>query len=468
MPSLDFHRRQRSALLDSTRNPTLLMAGGWLSRNYPANPFAFRADSTFLYFFDAPEADAAALLDPDSREVTLFLHERTDDEALWHGPVPSFEEMKQRHGVDAVLALSSLEDAVQKIANGRQIDTIAVADPKATALAAKITGHDLAFADESRFGQPDLLDAVAKLRARKEPEEVDEMRRTAAVTDEAHRAAIMHTKPGVHEQMLTGTVEGTFLRHGCVPAYNTILSIRGEVLHNHAHDKVVQDGDIVLLDGGAEAQSGYCSDVTRCWPVSGKFSGEGADIYDIVLQAEMASIELVRPGMRYRDVHMESCRVIADGLSSLGIMRGSVDSLVESGAHTLFFPHGVGHLIGIDVHDMEGFGDRVHYPGGRTRSDDFGTAFLRMDRDLESGNTFTVEPGIYFVPAILHNAEFRAKYAEQVDFDKCEAYLQMNDGRGFGGIRIEDDVLATEDGYEVLTAAVPKQRDEVEALVGTA
>ncbi|MCA8942698.1 MAG: M24 family metallopeptidase, partial [Planctomycetes bacterium] len=270
------------------------------------------------------------------------------------------------------------------------------------------------------------------------------------------------------EQLLAGSVDGTFATHGCTPAYCTILSIRGEVLHNHAHDQVVQNGDIVLLDAGAEGASGYCSDVTRCWPVSGKFDAAGAEIYDIVLQAELAAIEAVRPGVRYRDLHMTSARVIADGLAAMGILRGSVDGLVESGAHALFFPHGVGHLIGLDVHDMEGFGDRVHYAPGRERSTQFGTCNLRLDVDTAPGMTFTIEPGIYFVPAILHNDEFRQRFGDQVDFDRCEQFLSANGGRGFGGIRIEDDILVTDDGHENLTAAIPKERAEVEALVGTA
>lgn len=468
MPTLDFHRRRRAALLDATSNPTLLMAGGWLARNYPANPFAYRADSNFLYFFADPEPDSAALLDPASGEVTLFLPERSEDDALWHGPMPSFEEMKERQGVHAVRPIGSLAEEVAKLANGRSIGTIAVPDPKATAKAAAITGVDLRFEDAEKLGSPDLVMAIAALRTSKEPEEIEEMRRTAAVTDAAHRAAIAHTKPGVHEQFLLGQIDGTFVQHGCVSAYNTILSIRGEVLHNHAHDQTVQAGDIVLLDAGAEGASGYCSDVTRCWPVSGKFDGVQAEIYDIVLDAELKAIQKVKPGVRYRDLHLESARVIAEGLSDLGVMRGSPESLVETGAHALFFPHGVGHLIGLDVHDMEAFGDRVHYAEGRTRSDQFGMAFLRLDVDLEPGMTFTIEPGIYFVPGILRSDEFRSKFKDQVDFDRCEEFLTMNDGRGFGGVRIEDDVLTTRDGFEVLTDSVPKERAAVEALVGTA
>jgi len=240
------------------------------------------------------------------------------------------------------------------------------------------------------------------------------------------------------------------------------------VLHNHAHGNLLLETDIVLLDAGAERPSGYCADVTRSWPVSGRFSPEARDVYDVVLAAEKAAIEAVKPGVRYRDLHMLSSRVLADGLVQMGLMHGQADALVESGAHAMFFPHGVGHLLGIDVHDMEAFGDLIAYGPGRTRSKQFGTAYLRLDLDLQPGMCFTIEPGVYFVPAILRDAKFKKQFKGQVDFARAEQFLTMNSLRGFGGIRIEDDVLCTEGGADVLTAAIPKERVAVEALVGSA
>jgi Xaa-Pro aminopeptidase len=252
-----------------------------------------------------------------------------------------------------------------------------------------------------------------------------------------------------------------------VAAYNTILSVRGEVLHNHAHGNVMLETDLVLLDAGAERPSGYCADVTRTWPVSGRFGPEARDVYDVVLAAELAAIAAVAPGVRYRDVHLRACRVLADGLVSLGLLHGTPDGLVESGAHALFFPHGVGHLLGLDVHDMEAFGDLIAYAPGRTRSPQFGTGYLRLDLDLTAGMCVTIEPGIYFVPAILRDAKFKKQWKGQVDWTLAERFLGMHSGRGFGGIRIEDDVLCTPAGREVLTAAVPKEPLAIEALVGS-
>jgi Xaa-Pro aminopeptidase len=466
--SSSHHKDRRRQFLASIESPVLLMAGGWIPRNYPANWSPFRADSTFLFFFADPEPNAAALFDPKDKSVTLFLDERTQTDALWHGPVPSFADMKKATGVTAVARRADLAATVKKKVGTRKVHTLAIADPQATAEAKAITKERIDFFDASKVGHADLVTAIAGLRLRKSPEELAEMRLAAAVTREAHTLAMARTRPGIYEQELVGHVEGVFRRHGCVPAYNTILSVRGEVLHNTGHRNLLKAGDFVLLDGGAERPSGYCADVTRTWPVSGRFSPEGRDVYDIVLAAETAAIDAVRPGVRYRDVHMLASRVLADGLVQLGLMKGDADGLVESGAHALFFPHGVGHLLGLDVHDMEAFGDRIAYGPGRRRSEQFGTAYLRLDLDLEPGMCCTIEPGIYFVPAILRDGAFQKQFRGQVDFERAEHFLTMNAQRGFGGVRIEDDVVCTRTGHEVLSEAVPKERLAIEALVGSA
>ncbi|MGE3173646.1 MAG: aminopeptidase P family protein [Planctomycetota bacterium] len=467
MPTLPHCKNRRAEFLELLDDPVLLFAGGWMSRNYPANWWPYRADSTFLFFFPDPEPGAAALFDPADGTVTLFLDERTQQDALWHGAVPSFADVKKALGVNDVQNRADLAAFVAKKLGRRRCRAVAVADGLTTREAAAITGQDLDFRDPARVGDPEVLAAIARLRLRRAPDELAAMRQAAAVTKEAHVGAMARTRPGIYEQELVGHVVGAFARHGCAPAYNTILSVRGEVLHNTHHQNMLLESDLVLLDAGAETRSGYCADVTRTWPVSGRFSAEARDIYDIVLAAENAAIEAAVPGARYRDLHLLAARTIADGLVQLGLMHGDPSALVESGAHALFFPHGVGHLLGIDVHDMEAFGDQIHYGPGRTRSDQFGTAYLRLDLDLEPGMCFTIEPGIYFVPAILHDAEFRKRFKGQVDFAKAETFLTMHGLRGFGGIRIEDDVHCTEHGPEVLSAAIPKERTAIEALVGS-
>ncbi|MDP1828507.1 MAG: aminopeptidase P family protein [Archangium sp.] len=460
---------RRKRLLAGLDSPLLLMAGGLLARNYPANVFPYRADGNFLYFFQRPEPGSAAFFDPADGKVTLFLAERTVADALWHGAMEPFSAVKTRQGVDAVLAVEELEKHVTALAAGRQVRSIAVADPKATARARSITGEDLDFDDAKRVGQGALLDRVAKLRLHKDADELAEMRRLVPITREAHVLAMQHSKPGVGEQFLKGQVEGAFARSGCTAAYNTILSVRGEVLHNNEYRNTLQQGDIVLLDAGAESvDTGYCNDVTRDWPVGGAFTPEGRDVYELVLRSELDAIDAVKPGVRYRDLHLRASRVLAEGLVRLGLLVGNPDGLVESGAHAIFFPHGLGHQLGLDVHDLEAFGDRIHYPAGRTRSAQFGTQYLRMDMDLEAGMTFTIEPGLYFVPAIIHNPELRERFKSQVKWDAAEKYLAMNQGRGFGGIRIEDDIVCTATGAEVLTASIPKATAEIEAIAGSA
>ena len=460
---------RRKRILAGLESPLLLMAGGLLARNYPANVFPYRADGNFLYFFQRPEPGSAAFFDPADGKVTLCLTQRTAADALWHGALESFESVKARQGVDAVLPVESLGKQIAALARGRQVRSLAVADPKATARARSITGEDLDFDDPERVGQGALRELVAKLRLHKDAEELAEMRRLVPITREAHLLAMHHSKPGVGEQFLTGQVEGAFARGGCTAAYNTILSVRGEVLHNTDHRNTLQKGDIVLLDAGAESlDTGYCNDVTRDWPVGGAFTPQGRDIYDLVLHSELDAIAAVKPGVRYRDLHLRASRVLAEGLVQLGLLIGNPDDLVESGAHAIFFPHGLGHQLGLDVHDLEAFGDRIHYPAGRTRSTQFGTQYLRMDLDLEVGMTFTIEPGLYFVPAIIHNPELRERFKSQVKWDAAEKFLALNGGRGFGGIRIEDDIVCTATGAEVLTASIPKARAEIEAIVGTA
>jgi Xaa-Pro aminopeptidase len=462
------YTKRRDAFLAAIDRPVVLFAGGEVSRNYPANPYPYRADGNFLYFFDSPEPGSAALFDPQEKTVTLFLPARTVADALWHGAQSSFDAMRERHRVHAVLPVEELEAQAARLLKGRQADSVAVADWKAAQRARALTGQELVFDDPTRCARADVIKALAALRLRKDAEELAVMRRTALVTREAHVLAMRHSKPGVSEQLLAGYVEGTFAQHGCTSAYGTILSVRGEVLHNHAHGNTLKAGDVVLLDAGAEDASGLCSDVTRCWPVGGPFTPEGRDVYELVLASELAAVAAVKPGARFRDLHLLSSRVITEGLLAMGLLKGKADALVEAGAHALFFPHGLGHQLGLDVHDLETFGDQVLYAPGRKRSEQFGLAYLRMDLDLAPGMTFTIEPGVYFVPAILRSPELREKFAGQVNFDRAEQFLAMNGGRGFGGVRIEDNVLCTESGGENLTQAIPKGRSELEALVGTA
>lgn len=465
MLSLDFRLRRRLTFLERLARPALLFAGGEVARNSPFHTHPYRADSNYLLFFDPPEPGSAALFDPDDGTVTLFIPERTIETATWMGDAPSFDEVRQQTGVNRVFAVETILARTPQILNGRAADAFAVADPATTKLARELTRQDLVFEDATRLASPELVDVLAAMRIRKEPEEIQEMRAAAAVSREAHLDVLAAMRPGVSEQELAARFEYALARRGCANAYGTILSRRGEVLHNHAHDNTLEADDLLLVDAGAEMPSGYGADVTRTWPVSGRYNPDQRAVYDVVLASQRAAVRRVAPGTRFRDVHFEAARVMAEGLVELGLLHGEPEGLVERGAQALFFPHGVGHLLGLDTHDLRVFGDRVLYPG-RTRSSEFGTDMLRIDLDLAPGMVVTVEPGLYFVPAILRRPEFRARFSDVCDFDRAESYLAMAHGRGFGGVRIEDNLLVTATGAENLTDDVPKTIDDIERLAG--
>jgi Xaa-Pro aminopeptidase len=337
--------------------------------------------------------------------------------------------------------------------------TLAIADDARCALAAEISGTDLRYGEID--GDDALVDAVIALRRVKEPGEIAELREAARVTAAAFRATARATRPESHERGLWTLFEAVLRMGGCTTGYDTILTQAGEVLHNHDHSQELVAGRMVLLDGGGECASGYGVDVTRTWPVSGAFDARQRAAYEAVLEAQLAAIGRCRVGVRFREVHDAACLVLAQFLVDEGLLRGSAEDAVATGVHALFFPHGVGHLLGLDVHDLENFGDRPSYPPGASRPEAFGTCYLRLDLPLEAGWVVTVEPGFYAVPAILGDPALRDKFAGAVDFDRAARWI------GFGGIRIEDDVLITAGGPEVLTERIPKRVSEVEELVGT-
>ncbi len=464
----EHYAARRRQLLDRLERPAILFAGGEIPRNSPFMPHPDRADSNLLVFFPPLEPDAAAFFDPDDGTVSLFLHERTEVDALWMGPRPSFEDVRARLGVDAVLAVEKLEAEIETRLRGRPIESVAVADARATELARRITGLELDFFDAAKIAPASLRDALAALRMRMAEPEVAEMRRAAAITAEAFETALGATAPGVPERELAALLNGTFARHGGSPAYHTILSVRGEVLHNHGHDGVLRAGDLLLVDAGAEVESGWGCDVTRAWPADGRFDAEQRAVYETVLAGQKAALDRCRTGVRWRDVHIAAARVIAEGLADMGILRGSPDALWERGAVAIFFPHGVGHQVGLDTHDLRTFGDAVMMAPGRVRSTEPGLSFLRMDLDLAPGMVVTIEPGVYFVPGMIRSRERREQLGDLVDFERAERFLQANGGRGFGGVRIEDDAVITDGAPDVLTTSVPKEISDVEALLGSA
>jgi Xaa-Pro aminopeptidase len=268
------------------------------------------------------------------------------------------------------------------------------------------------------------------------------------------------TTPGKRESAVRAAMESVIIAELMTTAYNSIVTVQGEVLHNENYHNFLQPGDLLLADVGAETEMGWAADITRTWPVSGKFSPTQRDIYDIVLAAHDACIQKIAPDVEYQEIHLLAGKIMAEGLVNLGILRGNPEDLVEMDAHALFFPHGIGHLLGLDVHDLEDFGDLAGYEPGRTRSDRFGLSYLRLNRPLKTGMLVTIEPGFYQVPGILNDPQVRSRYQDIVNWEKLAKFTDVR------GIRIEDDVLVTESGREVFTAGLPSQAQAIENLVG--
>ncbi len=442
---------RRQGLAQLVDFPVILWSGQASPRNFPANPFPFRASSHFLYFAGLPLENAVIFL--DSGKLELFMDEAPLGSALWHGEMPKREEIAQMIGANAAFPLSELKSRATGAA------TIAVQDTTTYWQQAQILNRSVAPANAPEGIDRELAYAIASLRLCHDAGALSELRKAAAVTVEAHKAGMPATSNAKLEAEVRGAMEGMIIAHDMTCAYGSIVTVHGEVLHNVQYHHPLQPGDLLLADVGAETSMGWASDVTRTWPVTGKFSPTQRDLYDIVLAAHDACIDKIRPGVEYYDIHILAASVIAQGLLDLGILRGQVSDLVEMDAHALFFPHGVGHLLGLDVHDMEDLGDLAGYEEGRKRSDRFGLCYLRLNRPLQPGMLVTIEPGFYQVPAILNDPELRSKYQDVVNWERLAQFADVR------GIRIEDDVLVTEEGTEVLTAELPTAADAIEQLV---
>jgi Xaa-Pro aminopeptidase len=430
----------------------LIVAGSPRTRNYAANRYPFRAESHFLYLTGAQLPGAALVI--DGSRSTLFVVPPADDDPLWHGETETLDELRTRTGVDAIEPIDKLRDAV----NGR-IATIPSNDDATAEWQSALLGRKVVARTAARVSGDDaiLADALLGIRLTHDDAALAQMRRSVEATVAGHHAGARALRPGIREAVVRAAIEAEFIKCGMTTAYGSIVTTHGEVLHHERSDGMVAEGDLLLVDAGAENAEGWSSDVTRVYPASGKFSATQRALYDVVLAANRAAIAKVRPGVRYRDVHVEAGRTIVRGLVDLKILRGDVEGLVERGAYTIFFPHGVGHLLGLDVHDMEDLGDRAGYAPGRTRAERFGDRYLRLDRDLVPGMAVTIEPGFYQVPAILRDDTLVGPFAKDLNRDELARYRDVR------GIRLEDDVLCTAGEPDVLTRAIPIAASDVEA-----
>jgi Xaa-Pro aminopeptidase len=436
-----------------------LPAGRARAKNYPANTHPFRADSHFLYLVGRSIPEAALLI--AEPEPKLYVPPTEAATALWEGPTPTMEELSRELGL-RVRPLSELADWLR--ISGEEVATVSPNDDVTAAWLTSLLGRPIEARSGARVadGTPDavLAEALIALRLTHDAAAVSQLRQAAAATALAHKAGMRATRHGIREAEVAAAMVASIFASGMGVSYEPIVTVHGEVLHNNRYDNVIGFGDLVLADVGAETPEGWAAEVTRVWPANGRFSPTQRAIYQLVLEAQYTALSLVRPGVRYRAIHEAAARQILAGLVDLGIFNADVDGLAERGAHAVFFPHGVGHLLGVDVHDMEDLGDRAGYQRGRARSPRFGDAYLRLDRDLVPGMAVTIEPGFYQVPAILNDPEITGPFEKDLDRRELERFKDVR------GIRIEDDVLVTDSGHEVLTAAIPKELHDIETALG--
>ncbi len=443
-------RNRRQKLAKIINFPTILWSGSRSSRNFPANTFPFRPSSHFIYFAGLPIEDAAIGLEGEKLE--LFMDNPPPSSQLWHGEIPSRDFLAEIIGADGAFPMQELKSRATNAA------TISVQNLTTKIIQSHILNRDISPSNKPQETDLELTKAIISLRLSHDATALTEIKQAAKVTIEAHKAGMAATKNAQFEANIRAAMESIIISHNMTCAYSSIVTVHGEVLHNEQYHHALQTGDLLLADVGAETTLGWASDVTRTWPVSGKFSPTQRDIYDVVLAAHDNCIAQVKPGVEYLDIHLLAAKIIAEGLVHLGILKGKAEDLVEMDAHALFFPHGIGHLLGLDVHDMEDLGDLAGYEIGRERSSRFGLGFLRLNRQLIPGMLVTIEPGFYQVTGILNNPEMRQKYQDIVNWEKLEKFSDVR------GIRIEDDVLVTTEGAEVLTQELPSDVDSIENL----
>ncbi len=427
--------------------------------NYKDNSYHFRQDSSFLYFFGLDYQRLAGIIDFDNDEDYIFGDDADIADIIWMGPQAPLKENASKVGVTNCAAyLNLFEFVAEAIKKGRQIHYLPPYRGENKILLEELLGMPISKLRESASIQ--LIKAVVDLRSVKESVEIEEIEKACATGYKMHVAAMRMAKPGVWEQNIAGTIEGIALAGGGLTAFPIILSQNGETLHNHDHSKILKNGNLMLTDAGAESLLHYASDFTRTVPVGGKFTNKQREIYDIVLAANNHGTALTKPGVTYLAVHLAVAGVIASGLKELGLMKGDVKEAVKNGAHALFFPHGLGHMMGLDVHDMEDLGQiYVGYDEETRPVDQFGTAYLRFGRKLQPGFVITNEPGIYFIPALIDKWKKEKINAEFINFEKVNEY------RDFGGIRLEDDILVTETGGKIIGERVPVNPEEIEEIV---
>ena len=468
MFSKDVYARRRQTLVakmadsaaEGKRGIALFIGNTEAPAQYKDNCYKFRQDSTWLYFFGIDQPLYAAMIDLDNGNETVFANDVEIGDIIWMGPQPSVASVAASVGVEKSAPYTDLNAAVAKVlAEGRPVHFVKPSRYYNTMKIASLLGCGT---DEvaGRFSLA-LTKAIISMRLVKEDCEIEAIDDACNLGYEMHTVARNSIVPGIIEQEIVGKMDGVTLSKGWGVSFPTILTQHGETLHNHLHDKIIEPGKLMVIDAGAESNVHYASDFTRTYPTSGKFTAKQREIYQIVCDCNEFAFSMTRPGISYREVHLKTMHLMLEELRALDIVRGDVQDMVEAGIAGLFMPHGLGHNMGLDVHDMEDYGENyVGYDDDQSRSPQLGLGSLRMARKLVPGNVITDEPGIYFIPALIE--KWKSEKTDQgfVNYSKLESYYD------FGGIRLEDDVLVTADGARRLgKERLPISPDDVEAAM---
>ncbi|WKN30926.1 aminopeptidase P family protein [Porifericola rhodea] len=436
----------------------LLMGNNESSMNFRDNWYPFRQDSSFLYYVGIDTPELACVIDLDEDQEIVFGDDLSMDHIIWTGPLPSVADRAAQVGISQTDSLSALHKYLQ---TARQKNRkIRFLPPYRADREEQL--HQLLGIPVSQLNanfSPELVNAVIAQRSYKSAEEVSQMEQAVNISNEMHRLAIQSARPGMKEFELVGQVRGKAISSGGDIAYPIILTINGQTLHNHYYGNTLSEGDMILMDAGSESPLHYAGDLTRTFPVSKKFSSLQKDMYNIVYTAYQKAVDALHPGALFRDIHLLASEELVKGLVGLGIMKGDPKEAVAAGAHTMFFQCGLGHMIGLDVHDMEDLGEQfVGYSKDLQKSTEFGLKSLRLGKALEPGFTITVEPGIYIIPELIDRWEADKQYTDFINYPKLQEI------RNFGGIRVEDNFLITDEGSQKLGHYLPLNADEIEAM----
>ncbi len=450
--------QRRKMLIEKIGSGLILFFGNDESpMNYSDNAYPFRQHSSFLYYFGIDFPSLAALIDIDNQRQIIFGDDFTIDDIVWRGPQPTIAGRASRSGITETQPMVKLYTLLKEAQASRKV--IHFLPPYRYENKIKLLRLLNIRPDQVNVNaSPELVKAVISQREIKSSEEISEIEKAVDLSVDMHQTAMLMARPGMTEAQVAARVHELVLAQNCTLAFPTIATVNGQTLHNHSHENTLKEGDLFLLDAGAESQLHYAGDLSSTFPVSQRFTETQKIIYQASLNAHEAAIRTIAPGVRFRNVHLAACRSIASSMKELGLMKGDVDEAVAAGAHALFFPCGTGHMMGLDVHDMEDLGEIWVGYDGELKSTQFGLKSLRLAKELRPGHVFTIEPGIYFIPELIDLWRAEGKMDAFLNWDEIEKF------RNFGGIRNEEDFLVTETGFRRLGKSKPKTIEEVEAL----